>query len=56
MAKKKESKADPTPFQTVTEYEERFVREWKENTASGVAELLKYIAKETASYIKENVK
>lgn len=43
----------PSPHPVVTEYENTFVRAWKENTAGAVAEVLKYIAKATASAIKE---
>lgn len=43
----------PSPFPVVTEYENAFLKSWNENTAEAVAEVLKYIAKATASAIKE---
>ena len=46
----------PSPFSVVTEYENTFVKEWNENTAKAVAEILKYIAQTTALAIKENKK
>jgi len=55
MAKKetKNSHFIPSPFPAVTEYENTFVKEWNENTAEAVAEVLKYMAQATASAIKE---
>ena len=55
MAKKetKHSHFIPSPFPTVTEYENTFVKEWNKNTAEAVAEVLKYMAQATASAIKE---
>lgn len=55
MAKKetKNSHFIPSPFPVVTEYENTFVKEWNKNTAEAVAEVLKYMAKSTASAIKE---
>lgn len=55
MAKKetKNSHFIPSPFPTVTEYENTFVKEWNKNTAEAVAEVLKYMAQATASAIKE---
>lgn len=44
----------PSPFQTVTEYENTFIKVWNKNTAEAVAEVLQYMAKATASAIKEN--
>ena len=44
----------PSPFPTVTEYENAFVKEWNKNTAKAVAEVLQYMAKATAAAIKEN--
>lgn len=51
---KKVNKGDPTPYSTVEEYEKEFTDFWKENTAKAMAELLRHIARETASTIKEN--
>ena len=42
----------PSPFQAVTQYEDKFIEEWKKNTQKAVADVLKYIAKATASAIK----
>lgn len=56
MAKKehKHTHFIPSPFPTVTEYENAFVKEWNKNTAKAVAEVLQYMAKATAAAIKEN--
>lgn len=43
----------PSPFPTVTAYENEFVKVWNNNTAEAVAEVLKYMAKATASAVKE---
>lgn len=44
----------PSPFPTVTQYENDFVNSWKRNTAKAVAEVLKYMASATAFAIKNN--
>lgn len=44
----------PSPFPAVTEYENTFIKVWDKNTAEAVAEVLQYMAKATASAIKEN--
>lgn len=44
----------PSPFPTVTEYENTFIKVWNKNTAEAVAEVLQYMARATASAIKEN--
>lgn len=44
----------PSPFPTVTQYENAFVNSWKKNTAEAVAEVLKYMAQATAFAIKNN--
>ena len=49
----KDSHFIPSPFPSVTEYENTFVKEWNKNTAEAVAEVLKYMAQATASAIKE---
>jgi hypothetical protein len=56
MAKKqtKESHFIPSPFPTVTQYENAFIKAWNKNTAEAVAEVLQYMARATASAIKEN--
>jgi len=58
MSKKqtKDNHSIPSPFSVVTEYENTFVKEWNNNTAGAVTEVLKYLAKETASVIKDNEK
>lgn len=58
MAKKehKHSHFIPSPYPAVTEYENAFVKEWNDNTAEAVAEVLKYVAQATASAIKERRK
>lgn len=43
----------PSPFPAVTAYEDEFVKVWNNNTAEAVAEVLKYMAKATASAVKE---
>ena len=49
---KKDSHFIPSPFPAVTQYENQFIKEWNENTARAVAEMLKYIAAVTAYAIK----
>lgn len=51
---KKDSHFIPSPFPVVTDYENEFVREFNRNMAGAVAEVLKYIAKATASVAKES--
>lgn len=55
MAKKqtKESHFIPSPFPTVAQYENAFIKSWEKNTAEAVAEVLRYAAKATASAVKE---
>ena len=55
MAKKehKHSHFIPSPFPTVTEYENTFIKVWNKNTAEAVAEVIHYAARATASAIKE---
>lgn len=53
MAKKKDSHFIPSPFPVVTEYENEFVKKYNKNLAGAVAEVLKYMAKVTASAVKE---
>ena len=43
----------PSPFPTVTQYENRFIREWNANNAAAFGDVLKYIADATAAAIKE---
>lgn len=56
MAKKehKHSHFIPSPFPTVTEYENTFIKVWNKNTAEAVAEVLQFMSRATASAIKEN--
>ena len=42
----------PSPFKAVTQYENVFIKDWRKNTASAVAEVLKYLAQATASALK----
>lgn len=56
MAHKHESHFIPSPYPTVTSYENEFVKEFNNNLSGAVAEVLKYMAKATASAIKENKK
>lgn len=43
----------PSPFPTVTQYEDRFIREWNANNAAALGDVLKYIAYATAVAVKE---
>lgn len=43
----------PSPFPTVTQYENQFVKEWRENNAAALGDVLKYIADVTAITVKE---
>lgn len=52
---KKDSHFIPSKFSTVTEYENKFVSVFNDNLSGAVAEVLKYIAKATASAVKTNV-
>lgn len=52
MAKQHKHELIKSPFPVVNEYEREFVREWNDNTAKAVADLLKYLATATAAAIK----
>lgn len=54
MAKEKHNHFIPSPFPTVTQYENAFINSWKKNTAKAVAEVLKYMAQATAFAMKNN--
>jgi hypothetical protein len=55
MAKQeKHSHFIPSPFSVVTSYENLFIKKFNDNLSGAVAEVLKYIAKATASAIKED--
>ena len=43
----------PSPVPTVTQYEDRFIREWNANNAAALGDVLKYIADATAVAVKE---
>lgn len=43
----------PSSFPTVTQYEDRFIREWNANNAAALGDVLKYIADATAVAVKE---
>lgn len=42
-----------SPFKVVTAYENAFIKEFNDNLSSAVSEVLKYIAKATATALKE---
>lgn len=44
----------PSPFSVVTSYENLFIKKFNDNLSGAVAEVLRYIARATASAIKEN--
>lgn len=48
-----ESHFIPSPYKTVTSMENTFIRKFNDNLSGAVAEVLKYIAKVTASNVKE---
>ena len=54
MAHKHDKHFIPSPFPTVTQYENAFINSWKKNTANAGAEMLKYMAKATAFANKNN--
>lgn len=49
----KESSFIPSPFKTVTSYENAFIKAWNDNLSAAVADVLKYTAKATAEAIKK---
>ena len=46
----------PSPYKTVTSYENTYIRLWNKSLANGVGEVLKYIAKVTSNNIKNGEK
>lgn len=57
MAHKHEHKIIPAPYKVITQYENEFIKIFNDNMAEAVADVLKYVAKATASAIKqENAK
>lgn len=52
MAKNHNDHFLPSPFPVVTAYENRFIKEFNNNIADAVAEVLKYVARATATEIK----
>ena len=42
----------PSPFPVVTAYENKFIKEFNNNIAGAVAEVLRYVARATAVEIK----
>lgn len=44
----------PSPYGVVTAYENAFIKEFNNNLSSAVAEVLKYIARATATDIKNS--
>ena len=53
MSKQHKHELIKSPFPVVNQYESEFVREWNNNTAKAVADLLKYLATATAAAIKD---
>lgn len=43
----------PSPYKTVTSYENAFIKSWSESVAESVSDVLKYVAKIAASELKE---
>lgn len=57
MAHNHEHKIIPAPYKVITQYENEFIKIFNNNMAEAVADVLKYVAKATASAIKqENAK
>lgn len=54
MANHKHNVAIKSPYPCVNEYEKYFNNQWRKNTASCLAELLKYIADAAKEVIKNN--
>lgn len=54
MAKGKDKHFIPSPFPCVTSYENAFIKAFNDNVSEAVADVLKYVAKATASAIKED--
>lgn len=52
----KDSHFIPSPYKTVTSYENAFVRNWNKSLAAAVKDVLKYVAKATAENIKNGPK
>lgn len=44
----------PSPFKVVTSYEDGFIKRWNDEQAAAVADVLKYIAKATASDLNKD--
>lgn len=42
----------PSPFKVVTQYEDAFIKDWKQNTKDAVMDVLEYVATATADAIK----
>lgn len=54
MANKHQHIAIKSPYPCVNEYEKDFNNQWRKNTASCLAEVLKYIADAAKEIIKNN--
>lgn len=54
MAHDKDSHFIPSPYKTVTSYENAFISEWNESVSAAVSDVLKYIAKITNETIKNS--
>jgi len=44
----------PSPYKTVTEYENRFIKEWNDNMAEAFVGVLKYMAQLTKQTITKS--
>ena len=49
----KDSHFIPSPYKTVTSYENAFIKSWSESVAESIGDVLKYVAKIAASELKE---
>lgn len=50
----KHEKITSSKFKVVNQYENHFIKEFNKNLSMAVADVLKYVARATASYINEN--
>ena len=54
MHNHKDSHFIPSPYKTVTSYENAFIKDWNETLALAVKDVIKYIANITAETIKNS--
>lgn len=52
IKKEKDKHFIPSPFKTVTSYENAFIRAFNDNLSEALADVLKYVAKVTSNNIK----